>query len=379
MTVNTICHHILRKGSTREERWGREELIEMFRSGELTPETKVYLDDQARWVDAAETDFAVTAADVEEEDEDRQAIREEYENAQARLADEPESTELRIETAQLAVELGVRDEAREHFQFILNRHPYHPRTVKEIKRHYSRSECRSFRYLDRPEAVWDNLLDLPAFPFQRGLVYAVVPAVVAAALSFLSFGGAVILVLSYLWCFQVMEYAARGASQPPQWNRSLKDPWRKLGRPALLMGAMLAEWAVVFAGATVLMMLSDGEKTESMFAYFASSPLLVVLGSVVLITYVPAAAVSVGGFSRSAAGVLDPRRIIRTIIRLEQEYIYSTLFLFVLYVLGVTAGALSRNVPVVHNIVVGVVVAFVVPVTGLILGRLLGRNGHLVS
>lgn len=377
MTVDTTIY-ILRKGSTREECWGRDELVEMFRSGKLELDTKVYLPDQDRWVDASETDFGVMPEPSEEETAERETVRAEYDNAISRLGEEPDSPEIRLEAAQLALELGDREAAREHFQHNLDRHPYHPRTVNEIKRHYGKGEARSFRYLDRPEAVWDNVLDLTSFPLRRGPVYAAVPAVLAAALSFVPFGGLLIAALAYLWCFQIMEYAARGGTRPPDWNRALKDPWRKIVRPALLMGAVWLQWGLLLLAVTALMRYGDGADAKGLVAYFKSSPLLLVLTPVLLIAYLPAAAVSVGGFSRSVAGVIDPRRIVVTIVRLEHEYVYSVLLLFALFVAGVSLCALTSGVPVLRNLVVGIVVAFTVPATGLILGRLLGRNGHVV-
>jgi hypothetical protein len=118
---------------------------------------------------------------------------------------------------------------------------------------------------------------------------------------------------------------------------------------------------------------------ESLWTYLTQSPVLLVLGSIIGLLYLPAAMVSIGGFTGPVTKTLDPRRLVRTIVRMEHEYVYSALLIgavaVVLAIVSMTIGA----IPVIGDLVFAWALACATPMCGLILGRLLGRMGHVIE
>jgi hypothetical protein len=384
-TGSETLYFVLREGSTREEQWSWTEVEELCRSGELTPQARIFLPDEERWAAIAETRLAPAASSTGSppadpaEDEARAAIEAEYTAALERVAEDPDLLEAQLDAGMLAHELGRRDESRSHFQTVLHRYPYHARAAAEVHRRFNKVEQKSFRYLDRPAPIWEDLGDLLRMPLGRGPLYVVIPAAVFFGLSFVPGGAIVTAALMCLWAFQIMEYTARGASKPAEWNRCFADPWRKLGRPALLMAGVFAQWFVLGIGIAKLALIAGDGTDGSLWQQFTQNPVLLVGAILVSVLYFPVAIVSIGGFSGPAAKTLDPRRLVRTIVRMEHEYVYSVLLIaglaFVLGVVRITLGA----IPVAGDIVFGAALACATPMFGLILGRLLGRMGHVIE
>jgi hypothetical protein len=192
-------------------------------------------------------------------------------------------------------------------------------------------------------------------------------------------GSLVSAALVFLWAFQVMEYTARGANKPAEWNRSFKDPWRKLARPAALMTAVVAQALLLLVGAALIAFRMKGVSGASLWSFATQSPVMLVLGALLGILYLPAAMVSIGGFTGSIARTLDPRHLGRTIVRMEHEYVYTV---FIMAGIGVAVGVVrmvAGVIPVAGGIVFGAALACATPMLGLVLGRLLGRMGHVIE
>jgi hypothetical protein len=105
----------------------------------------------------------------------------------------------------------------------------------------------------------------------------------------------------------------------------------------------------------------------------------VVAASIVLALYLPAAFVSIGGFAGPVAKTLDPRRLVKTIVRMEYEYVYTVLIVAVIGIVTAIVCALTSGIPIARNFVLGAVLGYVTPAAGLVLGRLLGRVGHVIA
>ncbi len=385
MTTGTLFF-VLREGSTREEQWSWEEIENLCRSGELTRGARIFLPEENRWAELGETrlaEVAGTAAPVAAEDDEvseaRKKLEAEYNAALEQAEATPDDLEARLDAGVIAAQLERRDEAKAHFQFVLHRYPYHARAAQEVKRRFARAELRTFRYLDRPDPIWDDLGVLAAMPLARGPLYVVVPAAVIAGLSFVRFGGFVAAALVFLWMFQVMEFTARGANKPPEWDRSFHDPWRKLGRPALLMSVVALQLGVIVFAAAWGVMAIEGVKDQSVWSYLAASPIFVVIASVFLALYLPAAFVSIGGFAGPVTKTLDPRRLVKTIVRMEHEYVYTVLIVAAIGIAAAIACGVTSGAPIAGNLVRGAALAYVTPAVGLVLGRLLGRVGHVIA
>jgi hypothetical protein len=378
-------YYVLREGSTREEQWSWDEIESLCRSGELSLRARVFLPEENRWALLRETQLATAveaepaAESAEPADGAKQKLTDEYQQALERTEADADNLEARLDAGVLAAELGNREEARGHFQTVLNRYPYHARAAQEAKRRFSKAELRAFRYLDRPAPIWEDLGALVAMPLARGPLYVAVPAGAIAALTFLPFGWIVASALVFLWMFQAMEYTARGANRPPEWNRSFADPWGKLLRPALLMGVVALQLGVVIVCAARVVMLIEGTKNVSVWGYIGGSPIFIVAASIVLALYLPAAMVSIGGFTGPVTKTLDPRRLVRTIIRMEQEYVYTVAIAAMLGIATAIVCAIGSAIPVVGNMIIGVALAYATPAAGLVLGRLLGRTGHVIA
>jgi hypothetical protein len=104
-----------------------------------------------------------------------------------------------------------------------------------------------------------------------------------------------------------------------------------------------------------------------------------VIASIVAVLYLPAAAVSMGGFVGSVAKTLDPRRLVRMVVRMEHEYVYSVAIIGLLFALAALLRGVTAGIPVVGNVITGMALAYVIPLCGLTLGRLLGRTGHVIE
>jgi Protein of unknown function (DUF4013) len=386
MTTGTM-YFVLREGSTREEQCTWEEIESLCRSGELSAQARIFLPEENRWAELRETRFGtnIAAKPVVEEPEDEavkeatQKLEAEYNAALERIEATPDELEAHLDAGIIAAQLVRREEARRHFQSVLDRYPYHARVAQEVKRRFPRNELRTFRYLDRPAPIWEDLGELAAMPLARGPLFVVIPAVIIAGLSFFRFGGVLTSALMFLWMFQVMEYTARGANQPPDWDRSFADPWGKLFRPMLLMSVVAVQMGVIVFTAAKVVMLIEGVKDQSLWSYIAASPIFVVAASVVLALYLPAAFVSIGGFAGPVTKTLDPRRLVKTIIRMEHEYIYTVVLVAGIGVAAAIACGITAGVPVAGNLVRGAVLAYATPCVGLVLGRLLGRVGQVIA
>ncbi len=385
MATSTL-YFVLREGSTREEQWTWEEIESFCRSGDLTPGARIFLPEENRWAELGETRLAPTPeepaaahVDAEAETAEVEKLEAEYKAALERVETDADDLEARLDAGVIAAQLGRREQAKTHFQSVLSRFPYHARAAQEVKRRFAKQELRTFRYLDRPAPIWEDLSDVATMPLGRGPLYIAVPGAVIAALSFLPFGGVLIAALVFLWMFQAMEYTARGANKPPEWNRSFADPRRKLGRPALLMSIVALQLGIIVLGAARVVMALEGVKGESTWSYMAASPIFVVIASIVCTLYMPAAFVSIGGFMGPVTKTLDPRRLVKTMMRMEHEYVYTVVIIAGIGIVSVVACASMSGIPVLRNLMLGGVLAYVTPAAGLVLGRLLGRAGHVIA
>lgn len=383
--VTGTSYFVLREGSTQEEQWSWEEIETLYRCGELSERARIFLPEENRWAALGETRLGPSVRKEletppdEASSEATQQLESEYQSACEQVESAPDDLEARLDAGVIAAQLGRKEEAKDHFQWVLHRYPYHARAAQEAKRRFSKAELRTFRYLDRPAPIWEDLGDLATMPLARGPLYVVVPAGAIAVLSFLPLGGLLAASFLFLWMFQVMEYTARGANKPPEWNRSFADPRRKLLRPALLMaGVMLQLGVVVFTAARGVMWI-EGVKDASVWKYIAESPLFVVAASIVMALYLPAAFVSIGGFAGPVAKTLDPRRLVKTIIRMEHEYVYTVAIVMAIGIVTSFVCAIFSGIPILGKLVLGAALGYVAPAVGLVLGRLLGRVGHVIG
>jgi hypothetical protein len=379
MESTTDTYYVLREGATQEEEWTWQEIEDRCRSGEFGADTKVYLHDESRWVRLHETDLAGVEPEVEsqETDPEREALEREYAELLEGLSDPPSSVEPWIEAGSMACDLGDTESARSHFQAALDRHPFHTRVSHEVKRRFTPAECRSFRLMERPTPVWDNLSELLEYPLSRGGLYLAAPAALFGALLFLPGGGMVVGELALLWCWQALVSVSSGRSQPPAWSRTIADPLHRLALPAGALAGVAIQWLAVFWGVASMSMAAEGKSDVGVLSYIGASPVLTVAMALCALAYLPAVMISITPSWRETLRVLNPWFVVRSMIRMEMEYVMSTLLLFALAVLVGILGALTLRIPVAGKLVWAVALAFAVPACALVLGRLRSRTTHV--
>jgi hypothetical protein len=384
VTTRTDEYFVLREGATQEEQWTWDEIAGRCRNGEFTPGTRVFLPDDGCWVVLADTDLgSVFDEDVADETEDdearaaREALEADYQELVEHLEDDPSTVEPWIDAGCLASELERGDEARAHFQKALQIRPFHPRVAQEVKRRFNPAECRRFQLLERPEAAWDNLLEIVVYPFARGPLYALAPAAVFAGLLFVPRGGFVIAELSLLWCYRCMCAVAAGRAEPVSYGRAFENPLRNILVPGGAMAAVLAEWSVVFWLLARAGMWIDGKDDVGFLAYIGASPVLTVAFTLCAIAYLPATMALMQATPRGVLRVLNPVAVARDAIRMRGEYGLSLLLLFALAVGAGIAGVVTGAIPVVGKLVWAASTAFVMLASAFVLGRLRARVSHL--
>jgi len=383
MKTDTL-YFLLREGATQEEQctWG--DLESLCESGALTRGARVFLPDENVWRRADETKLRAAferagggASGGDEAAAMRESLESDYEATMGRLAEQPEAVDVLVEAGRLAFELGNIEAARRHFQAALEAHPYHPRTAQEVRRRFPRAESRSFRLIDRPPALWDDIGELWRFPFARGPLYVVVPALVYTVLAFVPHGMIVAAVLAFVWGQQVMRSAAAGEPLPPLWHRALRDPLREVVLPLFAWSGACALLVGLFYGVARGLMVIDPSTADTALTYLLQSPVLTVIAVIAAAGYLPAAAVTAA--ARRPLAALDPVRVVRAALRMEIEYILSVLFVLVMVFVGGMLRVGTKGIPVLGAVLLGASIAILTPMGGLVLGRLLGRTAHVFA
>jgi hypothetical protein len=382
MKETQTLYYVLPEGATQEEQWTRDAIEEMCASGKFNRETRVFLPERNCWVPIVETDLAGALQEPGEAaedavDEETESIRREYDEALSRIGAQG-NVSAHIDAGRLAAELGDREASRRHFQQALDIKPFNNRVAHEIRRRFSKSECSEFRFLQRDLPVWDDLPALASFPFTRGVVYFVVPAVVIDTLSYVPFGNVVVCAFLFLWCIQTTRRVAEMERRPPLWHHAASNPLQEIVMPLVAGLAVLAEFYLAFYGIARLTAYAAGQPAEPVSRFVAGSPVLLVSVVVLGLAYVPAVLVRTARSTGFVIGLLNPVRNIRVALEMEQEYALTVVFLLlVMFVLGGVELVVGW-IPVVGRLIVSAVIAYTVPAVGLVLGRLCGRMRHLL-
>ena len=381
--------YVIPEGTAQEEQWTWEAIEKMCRTGRLSPKTRIFMPDRNAWAQLVDTDLcryfeqggsspSSGEAGAAGADDAASALRREYDELLRRAAAEAGDLDTYVEAGRLAVGLGDREAAREHFQKALDLHPYNSRVAQEVMRRFSKSECRGFSYLQREPPAWEDPSTLVSYPFAAGLAYFAVPAAVLLVFAFLPYGTVAAAVLSYLWCLRCARDTAHGSVIPPSWQGFQENPVRHIVLPLLAGAAVAAEFLAVFYGIARLSMALGGSMERSAFRFMAASPALSVLMVVVGVGYLPAVFVRICHSVGIFVDLLCPWTIARMIGRIGQEYALTA---FILLGLAFTLGGLNLlvgGVPVLGEVFGAAAAGYALPFTGFLLGRLAGRMQHVM-
>jgi hypothetical protein len=360
----------------------------MCASGEFSLDTRIFFPERNAWIRAGDTELGTFFAGANdrsrgseepgEADEDRMALESDYNDALQRIEAEPALVDAHVEAGRLAAELDDREAAGRHFQAALDLQPFSTRVAQEIKRRFSKGECKNFRYLERDAPVWENLTDLVAYPLSAGVLYPAIPAAATSVFLFVPYGAYAVGVLFFLWCVQVARRTAAGESHPPLWHPVLADPVRELILPFVAGTLVLVEFLLVFYAIARLVMVVGQESGVSAVDYTRNSPILVVVIATLGIAYLPVVFVRLSHSVGLVVGLLNPWKNVQSAVRMEQEYLASLLVLCALGLVVGTLHLLTGGIPVVGKVVLASALAYALPVAGFVLGRLLGRMRHVL-
>lgn len=387
MKTTETEYYVLPEGATQEELLSWEAIERMCRSGQFSPDTRIFFPDKNTWVKAGDTELkelfasdvvqTVAGHEAECEEPGESELEAEYRDATRRISENPGETEPLVEAGRLAVEMGDRRAARGHFQEALRIKPFNSRIAQEVMRRFNKTECRQFEYLRREPAAWEDPVDLLSYPLRAGVLYWAVPAAVLLALLLVPFGYILAAPLVYLWCLKIARHSAGGSKLPPHWDSARENPTREIILPLTAGVAVLAECILVVYGVGRLSMMPVGEE-GSVFAYVDESPVLSVTLTFVALAYLPAVFVRITHSVGIIVDLLSPWTVIRAIIRMDQEYVVSALLVLVVFFVLFGLNYLLGSVPVLGKAVLAAAAAYAIPVVGFIMGRLAGRMPHLL-
>ncbi len=379
--ARTPCY-LLRAGATREEEWTRSELEAMARAGEVGPDDRLYDPERDAWVPLSETDLAEalpTGAPVDDaEAAGREALRDEYDAVRERLRAEPDSIELLVEAGRLASELGDRAAASSHFQRALDARPFHPRVAREARQRLSPAECRRLRFLDRPDAPWDDLVAVAAWPLGGGAAAFVAPMALACALLVLVPGGAWwVLGVGVVLCALHARAAARGASCAPRWS-ALASPVRDALARVTATALPIAMVVAAFAALAAALARYASPIPRGPLEYLGASPVLLVLFAASMVVWTPAVVAVASAASRPRVA-LAPWRVAAAAARMGGEFVTSVLLVAAMAFAFGWLGLAAASVPGAGVLVASAAVGYAVPVVGAVAGRLGARQVHRID
>ncbi len=381
-------YYVLPPGATQEEQWTRAALEDMCRSGQFSPDSRIFLPDRNEWVRAAEAgadtglelEFGENDEDVwrdadEADDGENESLAAEYERVRASISSDSKNAELHIEAGRIASEMKDREVAREHFQKALQLEPFNARFAQEVQRRFSRSECAEFLYLRRDPPAWDELTEMVTYPLSGGLVYSAIVAAALFVLLLVPYGQVLAWPLAGLWCLQMARVTAGGHNELPLWQEALDRPVREIVLPLI---AGLAVWGQCVLVAYGLGRLFMGASEGTALGFVAESPVLSVLLPFIALVYLPALFVRITHSAGIIVDLLSPWTAVRAMIRMGQEYAISTLaVVLVATLIGVLVFTVG-GIPVLGKLVLALAVTYLIPVVAFILGRLTGRKRHLI-
>lgn len=371
---------IIREGELQEETWEWSDIETMFRAGKLSPNTLVFLPEENAWKKLADTDLAgcfapggaagraaaVPPAENEDNGTENEALLDE-------IRANPTDVPLRLKAAGLAVAAGRPDEAREHYQQALEAAPYHPRVAQEAKRRLPPSQWRALRFLEKPPPVWDEPGAIVSFAVSRGPLYLAVPVFALTVMFHAVWSAAAALPVLALWAMEIARSSSMGERRAPSGRGLVADPWRRIARPLLAVILTAVGLSAAFIAIAGVLIATRTTAETQVLRVIAGSPVQSVILCTLCIAYLPAVVMLAGASRRGLLDLLNPRRVVSAVRRMEGEYIAAVLTVAA----GLSAmwgvGALIGRVPVLAHAVHAAFAVLITVAGGFILGRLYAR------
>ncbi len=380
-TTNT-SHFIIPEGATAEEQWSWREIERMCQRGDLTPKAKLFRPESKDWVLLGEADPTLEFGRVGPADDGDQLSEEELERLEEAYAEGLDSVRTGgpdihtlLDLANLAHERRDRSAVRKHLQDALDFAPFDARVATEVKKRFSAGECRSFRYLDREPAPWDDFSDMAGFVLEAGWVTLAALFAACFVAWYVPFGAVFVGGITLGWGIGAVGTAARKSRVPV--GRDYQDDW--LGAAVMPLVTSLVSLTLLvgaFVGIAALMALIES-KNESAALYAAGSPIMVVLFVLAVLAIMPAIVVRAGA-SRWRITALEPLGLVRSYRVLGGEYWVSVLLLTGLVAVATGANFALGWIPIAGPLVVAAVATVTILAGVHVLARLLHRHQHLL-
>lgn len=369
----TASYFILRKGAVQEEPMTWEEIEAMAGAGLIEPDTLIFIPEENDWRPAADTGLAPffsAAASATVDPAMEAALVEQYEELCREVAHSSDWN-MQVQAAEIAMKLGKRDEAVDHFNAALSRHRFHPRIVQEAKRILAPAERRRLLFFERMEPPWTDPVAIATFPFRSGPVPLLAPVALLAVLSLVPLGYLVAVPLLFVWSVAIARATMTGGG-PPTAQALVLDPAGNIIRPLRVLGVVALQTygpLIMIAG---IMAIAGGGET-GVFKMIEKSPLILMLMLAITVLYMPAVLVLTSVDGVRASRIHDVRFVLRAIRTMEAEYLYSVGLIVAPLIAWAIIDFAFTTLPIVGDVVSAAVGSYVVLCAGMILGRLAAR------
>ena len=366
------CYHVLQKGSLKEEIWEWGDLEATARAGRLSPDSLIFFSDENTWKKAIDTDLADCFAEPAEAETDRE-FESEYQDALADIGQNPADNGPLLHAAEIAVAMGNKEAARDHYQKALELTPFHPRVAQEAKRNLPLAQLKTLRLLEKPPHVWDEPLRLAAYPAARGALYFLVPTFVVFAMSWSIWTLIPCAYILGLCALEIIAATSKGEPRPPHWRSFVAESVRRiLKRFVALLGVTLELYLPLAAVAGVLMITGQSDRSN-LIEVVSKSPVLTVVGFTASLIYLPAALMLVAEVGTRVRDALNPLHVGSVIRLMEGEYVVTIGFVLAMVCAIWGLGRPLGSVLVAPNVFYAAATVYAVLAGGFVLGRLLAR------
>jgi len=364
-------------GDPEPQSW--DDILAMCRSGHLSMESLIFFEETGEWKKAADTELAALLEDQQagagtagSVDSDQSQLREQYDQLLCEVEGLAGDWNKHVQLAEMAVALGDRASAVNHFQDALKANRYHPLVAQKARRLLKRDEWQDLHYLSRPEPIWNIPGTLVGYPLARGPLYLAIPTLVFSALFWLPSVAVLGAILLYLWTAEVIRVAAAGEAKPPLWHGVKSDPVSTVLKPLGVALIVCVELYVPFIVlATVIAMMGDTQSYA--WTVIQHSPIMIVVVSTLTLLYVPAVLVMANGPDTDVKNIANPRRVVSVMLRMDHEYVASVGIIAVLVAAwGVLAYGLTL-IPFAGRVIAVGLGLYVVVAGGMVVGRLQSR------
>ncbi len=384
----STLYYVLPEGATQEETCSWSEIHALCEAGQLSPNSLIYMPEKNAWEKAVDTDLRSCfeslsdslpgkTEEVQDDETRTEELQEKYESACREIRRTPEIPKAHLNAASAALALGNREAAIGHFQQAIELQPFNAKIACEIKRNLSVEERKRVRLLERPTPFWENNERVITYPFGRGYLYFLAPAVALSLLALLPFVRPAVVVLCYLWGYRAVSESASGSLTPPHWRDYLSSPAAWILR-ALLVGLFFAvEFCLPFFLIAQISILAGASSRPDVFQFIQHSPVMIVCMWVIGVIYFPAVLVISVSPGSGIKDMLNVKKSVKAVVSMELEYIATIVFLFALLLVWVGVRLILGSVPVVGVVFSVLLGAYGVLCTGFVLGRVSTRCRHL--